>query len=329
VYCRSCGKQVRPGAAACPHCGREVDALSGGSGFWDLLGREHVSDPTEVAPDQTPLQPQAATSAPQRSVPAPQEAKPPANVHRPWWDFRLPGWMQAGVCAAAALLLILLALALITRGHIKAQLADARQQAADWEAQTANTRQQAEGQAVQLTNARQQAESLEAQLTDARKEADALKAQLTTAAAENQALSKALEAASQTAKPTLPPTLPPETGAASGPTALPADSDANPLRISVEPADLSNGVYNVSDSVVIRWDWALPDGDDMEYAIWYIDGNGKLKHFPIRHGIRERPIPKTDLPQGDVPRPVIIRARRQNGEGEAWWRVILIRGKDG
>ena len=329
MYCRSCGKQIRPGAAACPHCGREVDVLSGGSGFWDLLGREHVHEPSSVAPNQTPLQPRAGADAPQKSTSMPQEAKPPADVNRPWWDFRLPGWMQAGACAAAVLLLALALLGLVSKGRIKSQLADLRQQADGWQAQTADARIQAESLQTELTDARTRAENLEAELADARKEADALKAQATAAATENQAPPEALETVSQNAGPTFRPTLPPATGAVPASTASPSGSDANPLRITVEPEDLSNGVYNVSDRIEVSWDWALPDGDDMEYAIWYIDSNDELRPFFNRQNERKKTIQKGDLLQDGVPRPVIVRASRKNGEGEAWWRVILVRRKDG
>lgn len=37
MFCKSCGKSVDTSMRQCPHCGRAVDALSGGTGFWDLL----------------------------------------------------------------------------------------------------------------------------------------------------------------------------------------------------------------------------------------------------------------------------------------------------
>ena len=39
MYCRSCGKTIQPYKAQCPFCGKDNGALSGGTGFWDLLER--------------------------------------------------------------------------------------------------------------------------------------------------------------------------------------------------------------------------------------------------------------------------------------------------
>ena len=37
MFCKRCGKRVDTSASACPYCGRDVDAVSGGTGFWDLM----------------------------------------------------------------------------------------------------------------------------------------------------------------------------------------------------------------------------------------------------------------------------------------------------
>ena len=37
MFCKGCGKLIDSANKHCPHCGRDVDALSGGTGFWDLV----------------------------------------------------------------------------------------------------------------------------------------------------------------------------------------------------------------------------------------------------------------------------------------------------
>ena len=37
MFCKGCGKLIDSAKKRCPHCGRDVDALSGGTGFWDLV----------------------------------------------------------------------------------------------------------------------------------------------------------------------------------------------------------------------------------------------------------------------------------------------------
>ena len=75
MYCKFCGKQVNPGTVNCPYCGHQADALSGGSGFWDLtMEKPAQSDLHEVetphsiqAPIPEPL-PEKNTSTKRKST---------------------------------------------------------------------------------------------------------------------------------------------------------------------------------------------------------------------------------------------------------------------
>ncbi len=345
MYCRSCGKQVKPGTAACPHCGREVEALSGGSGFWDLIEGCHAPAPAVVAPDQTPLQPQAGTAVPKQPTPPPQVANPPAQPEQPRRGLQMPLWARLAACAAA-LLLILLALSLVQNGRMNAQLANLRQQAESREAQLAEAQGQAESREAQLAEAQGQAESREAQLAEVQGQAESQAAQLAKARetveslerkvealeAEKQVLSGRLEALLRTAAPTRQPAATvPVVGvkASAAPADIPGNAEENPLYITVEPADLSNGVYNVTDKISIRWACELPDDGDVEYAIWYINRDDEMKSYIISPGSREKILTRKDLPEDGIPRPVIVRASRRDAENESWWRMILVRLKNG
>lgn len=73
MFCKGCGKGVDTSATICPHCGRNVDALSGGTGFWDLLkespgyqappgsraqeGRSPIGDAKPEPGDIAPIEP--------------------------------------------------------------------------------------------------------------------------------------------------------------------------------------------------------------------------------------------------------------------------------
>lgn len=37
MFCKGCGKAIDSAERICPYCGRRADALSGGTGFWDLI----------------------------------------------------------------------------------------------------------------------------------------------------------------------------------------------------------------------------------------------------------------------------------------------------
>lgn len=65
MYCKYCGKQIEPGSVMCPYCGQKADALSGGTGFWDLIDQDLSQD------------------GPQKDVAAPVEQKPPENENPP------------------------------------------------------------------------------------------------------------------------------------------------------------------------------------------------------------------------------------------------------
>lgn len=68
MFCKSCGTRIDTKSSRCPHCGRSIDAMSGGTGFWDLVNRQDkVNTPTE-----TPL-PAAPQVPPKLNEPKPVE----------------------------------------------------------------------------------------------------------------------------------------------------------------------------------------------------------------------------------------------------------------
>lgn len=56
MFCKGCGKSIDTAFGACPHCGRPADALSGGTGFWDLLDERPMPDAEQTASATAPLQ---------------------------------------------------------------------------------------------------------------------------------------------------------------------------------------------------------------------------------------------------------------------------------
>lgn len=55
MYCKACGKKIEAGTVRCRYCGREVDALSGGTGFWDLVQtKDSGLNSSKPAPAPTP-----------------------------------------------------------------------------------------------------------------------------------------------------------------------------------------------------------------------------------------------------------------------------------
>lgn len=47
MFCKSCGKKIQTTSPSCPHCGRATDAMSGGTGFWDLTTRQSSANTTK------------------------------------------------------------------------------------------------------------------------------------------------------------------------------------------------------------------------------------------------------------------------------------------
>ena len=50
MYCKACGKLIKPGITQCPYCGKDAGALSGGTGFWDLIEKPVERLTTEDSP---------------------------------------------------------------------------------------------------------------------------------------------------------------------------------------------------------------------------------------------------------------------------------------
>ena len=53
MFCKRCGKRVDTSVSVCPHCGRDVDAVSGGTGFWDLMNESPEPPSLQDRPVQT------------------------------------------------------------------------------------------------------------------------------------------------------------------------------------------------------------------------------------------------------------------------------------
>lgn len=97
MFCKQCGKQIKPGTGQCPHCGGNAAALSGGTGFWNLTRSAKVEE--TVAPESPAPQAQSDSEgeqsehcdAPPEDVPIP-EKKP--------WTIRIIPWAIGTVLAA-------------------------------------------------------------------------------------------------------------------------------------------------------------------------------------------------------------------------------------
>lgn len=72
MFCKQCGKPIDAGLRQCPYCGRIPDALSGGTGFWNLTQLPPSQQPVPQ-PVQQPIQ-AAATARPAVPIPPVQEA---------------------------------------------------------------------------------------------------------------------------------------------------------------------------------------------------------------------------------------------------------------
>ena len=55
MFCEFCGKRIDPKKRACPYCGQQQTARSGGNGFWDILSPQPVMERTSGAEQQPPV----------------------------------------------------------------------------------------------------------------------------------------------------------------------------------------------------------------------------------------------------------------------------------
>ncbi len=88
MFCKQCGKRIEAGVPKCPHCGRVPDALSGGTGFWNLTQGPAKAVPVvqpQVVQQPVPSRVNVVSPEPGASVSA-----PPPVVEQPETSFPAP-----------------------------------------------------------------------------------------------------------------------------------------------------------------------------------------------------------------------------------------------
>ena len=57
MFCEFCGKQIDPKKRACPYCGQQQTARSGGNGFWDILSPQAAAERVTEMEQKPPIEP--------------------------------------------------------------------------------------------------------------------------------------------------------------------------------------------------------------------------------------------------------------------------------
>ena len=57
MFCEFCGKKIDPKKRACPYCGQQQTARSGGNGFWDILSPQAATERVTEMEQKPPIEP--------------------------------------------------------------------------------------------------------------------------------------------------------------------------------------------------------------------------------------------------------------------------------
>ena len=57
MFCEFCGKKIDPKKHACPYCGQQQTARSGGNGFWDILSPQAATERVMEMEQKPPIEP--------------------------------------------------------------------------------------------------------------------------------------------------------------------------------------------------------------------------------------------------------------------------------
>lgn len=113
MFCKSCGTPISTKSPHCPHCGRATDAMSGGTGFWDLVEQRSSAPAANPSPVPSP-----AAAPPSPSVPT---KLPPPEQEKPLQRKRLSSpLILVGIAAVLLLQIYLLSLTLAVHKEVEA-----------------------------------------------------------------------------------------------------------------------------------------------------------------------------------------------------------------